>query len=79
MFGERPAHPRQGEQYDRGVREVARYRIEHDVLDETPGLGPEPDDRHVRTAWRRANTTVRQVQRRLGLSVDRDRGAGHEL
>jgi hypothetical protein len=24
MFGERPAHPRQAEQYDHGVREVAR-------------------------------------------------------
>ena len=44
-FGERPDNPRAGEQWDRGVRAVARYRVEHDVPDEIPGLGPEPPDR----------------------------------
>ena len=85
MFGERPAHPRQAEQYDRGVREVARYRVEHDVADAISGLGPEPepDEQRARSAWRQADTTLRQVQQRLGRSVDRgrglDRGAGLEL
>ena len=37
-----PAHPRQAEQYDRGIREVARYRVEHDVVDETRALGQSP-------------------------------------
>jgi conjugative relaxase-like TrwC/TraI family protein len=73
-LGERPTSPRAGEQWDRGVRAMARFRVEHDVADEIPGLGPEPDDQRTRSAWRQADTTVRQVQRRLGLSVDRDRG-----
>ena len=82
-FGERPAHPRAGEQWDRGVRAVARYRVEHDVPDEIPGLGPEPPDQRARGAWRQAATIVEEVQKRLGRSVDRgrghDRGAGLEL
>jgi hypothetical protein len=83
LFGARPAHPRHAEQYDRGVREVARYRIEHDVVDDAACRGPEPDDRHARGAWRQATRTMHQVQRRLGLEVERhlsrDRGAGRDL
>jgi len=80
-FGERPANPRTGEQWDRGVRAVARYRVEHDVPTEIPGLGPEPDDQRARGAWRQTASIVGEVQKRLGRSVDRghDRGAGLEL
>jgi conjugative relaxase-like TrwC/TraI family protein len=79
-FGERPAHPRAGEQWDRGVRAVARYRVEHDVPDEIPGLGPEPADHRARGAWREAASVIGEAQKRLGRSVDRghDRGAGLE-
>ena len=76
MFGERPAHPRQAEQYDRGVREVARYRIEHEVSDDAPELGPEPSDARQRGAWRQAANVARQVQRRLGREVTRERDLG---
>jgi conjugative relaxase-like TrwC/TraI family protein len=84
-FGERPAQPRAAEQWDRGVRAIARYRIDHDLPDHTPGLGPEPQDRSARHAWRQVDDSVEQVQRRLGRSIDRDRdrdrdrGAGLEL
>jgi hypothetical protein len=86
-FGERPAQPRSAELWDRGVRAIARYRIDHDLPDQTPGLGPEPKDRSARHAWRQVDDTVEQVQRRLGRSIDRDRdrdrsrdrGAGLEL
>jgi hypothetical protein len=61
---------------------VARYRVEHDVADDIPGLGPEPDYPRTRSAWRQAGNTVRQLQQRLGFSIDRDRrhdcGAGIE-
>ncbi|MCA1677977.1 MAG: AAA family ATPase, partial [Actinobacteria bacterium] len=62
-FGERPAHPRTAEQWDRGVRAIARYRIDHDIPDQTPGLGPEPKDRSARHAWRQVDDTIQQVQR----------------
>jgi conjugative relaxase-like TrwC/TraI family protein len=80
-FGERPAQPRAAEQWDRGVRAIARYRIDHEIPDQTPGLGPKPQDRSARHAWRQVEDTVEQVQRRLGRSIDRDRdrGAGLEL
>jgi hypothetical protein len=35
-FGERPDNPRPREQWDRGVRAVARFRIQHDVAEEIP-------------------------------------------
>jgi hypothetical protein len=68
-----------------GVRAIARYRIDHDLPDQTPGLGLEPKDCSARHAWRQVDDTVEQVQRRLGRSIDRDRdrdrdrGAGLEL
>jgi hypothetical protein len=66
MLGERPAHPRQADQYDRAVRHVARYRIEHQLPDDTPGLGPQPPAGHQRDDWRQAADVARQVQRRPG-------------
>ena len=38
VFGERPVQYKRAEQWDRGVRDVARYRIEHHVPNDTPGL-----------------------------------------
>jgi hypothetical protein len=80
-LGDRPDNPRAREQWDRGVRAIARYRVEHDVASEIPGLGPEPQDRRVRDAWRQAASVIAEVQKRLGRSVDRDhdRSAGLEL
>lgn len=74
MFGERPqASYRQAEHYDRGIREVARYRIAYDIPDHTPGLGAEPEAGDQRTAWRQADRAAEQAQRRLGRDVTRDR------
>jgi hypothetical protein len=42
LFGERPAHPRQAEQYDRGVRQVARYPSSTTSSTTPPALGPSP-------------------------------------
>jgi hypothetical protein len=82
-FGERPDNLRARAQWDRGVRVVARYRVEHDVPGEVPGLAPEPPDERARGAWRQARTVVAEVQKRLGRSVDRgrdyDRGASLDL
>jgi len=64
-----------GEQWDRGVRAIARFRLEHDVADEIPGLGPEPREGRGRGAWRQADAAVRQVQERLGRA---ERGRGRD-
>ena len=78
MFGARPEQYRRAEYYDRGVREVARYRLEHHVVDATPGLGPEPEAGADRSAWRQAARVAEQTQRRLGRDVARDRDVGLE-
>jgi len=42
-FGERLAHQRTAEQWDRGVRAIARYRIDHDLHPTRPqASGPNP-------------------------------------
>jgi hypothetical protein len=73
LFGERPPDPRAAERWDRGVRAIARHRVAHGVADEVAGLGPEPDARPARSAWRQADQLVRQVQRRLGFDVETER------
>ncbi len=66
MLGDCPAAPRQAEQYDRAIRTVARYRVEHDIPDSHPGVGPEPTDTTQRVRYREALSVAEQVQRRLG-------------
>jgi conjugative relaxase-like TrwC/TraI family protein len=73
LFGERPEQYQRAEHWDRGVRDVARYRIQHQLSDDTRGLGPEPAGTDARSRWRRANRVLEQTQRRLGVEVDRDR------
>jgi hypothetical protein len=57
-FGERPDTPRASGQWDRGVRAMARFRVQHDVADKVPGSDPSPPisapaRRGVRpSAWR---------------------------
>ncbi len=69
MFGDRPEQCRRAEHYNYGVREAARYRIEHAIGERTPKLGPEPAGRRARKAWRSASRVAEQTQRRLGRDV----------
>ncbi len=70
MFGAPPDNPRAQGQWARGVRAIARYRGEHDVPAETPGLGPEPPEGRARAGWRQASRVVTDVQQCLGRGVD---------
>ena len=78
LLGPRPEQYRRAEYWDRAIREVARYRIEHHVDASTPGLGPEPTGGAARGHWRQAARVVEQTQRRLGHDVARDRDVGRE-
>lgn len=73
-FGELPDDARIRAQWARGVRAVARYRVEHDLADEVPGLGPEPADLLARGAWQQSGRVLADTQKRLGRSIDRERG-----
>ncbi|MGI8622654.1 MAG: AAA family ATPase, partial [Solirubrobacteraceae bacterium] len=78
LLGERPEQYKRAEHYDRGVRDVARYRIEQHLDPDTPGLGPEPPGGPARGHWRQADRVLEQTQRRLGIDVDRDHTLHHE-
>lgn len=77
LFGQRPEQYRRAEYYDQAVREVARYRIEHQTPDQATGLGPEPAAGPARSTWRQVHRIVEQTQRRLGRDItthERDLG-----
>jgi len=78
LFGQRPEQYRRAEHWDRGVSDVARYRIEHHVDENTPGLGPEPASGPARGHWRQADRVLEQTQRRLGHELHRDRDLHRE-
>jgi hypothetical protein len=74
LLGERLAGSR-SEDWDNAVRRVARYRIEHQITDQTDPLGPEPSEPHQASEWQRAHETVERTERRLG----REHTHGHDL
>ena len=73
-FGARPEDWR-GETWDRAVRDLAAYRLDHDIADPDSALGPEPADPERRRAWDRKQGSIERSIERL----DRHRGRGAEL
>ena len=65
MLGDRPTTPRQAGQYDRAIRTVARYRVEHDIPDRHADIGPEPTDTRQHARYREAHNAAEQAQRNL--------------
>lgn len=65
--------------FNRGVRAIARHRVEHELPADVSDLGPEPKDDTERSSWREARGIVGQVQQRLGRSVQRDHGLDRGL
>jgi hypothetical protein len=76
-LGQRPAGARGGETWDRTAWGIARFRLDHDVMDHDRPLGPEPPGGgDHRREWDRANTALERGQRQLGREPGaRDRGA----
>jgi hypothetical protein len=75
-LGKRPAGSRESETWDQAARAVARFRLDHDIIDTDAPLGPEPagagDDRRARDHVKAA---LERAQRLLGREpADHDRG-----
>ena len=75
-----PAAPRR-EEWDRAARVLARYRVDQDLDNDVPGIGPEPDHPDKRRGWQRVSADLTRAQRRLGRehTLDRGRGRGRGL
>jgi len=69
-LGERPAEPAKAKAWDRGVREVEGYRLEHGVTDRSSAFGPEPQDAPARMAREATQRRLGDIQRRLGLEQE---------
>ncbi len=74
-FGERPADPRLRTEWEQGVRQVVRYRIQYDMSHPNDPLGAEPQQREQQRDWQRAREALDRSVRRLG----RDLGEDHDL
>ncbi len=64
-LGQRPADPTKAGAWDRGVREVERYRLEHGVKDRGSAFGREPQDAVARAAREAAQRRLAETQRKL--------------
>ncbi|MGA2321552.1 MAG: MobF family relaxase [Solirubrobacteraceae bacterium] len=68
-FGERPDGSRPCEIWEKGVRQAARYRLDHDITDLGSALGPRPEHREEQRDWERTRKALARDQRRLGRDV----------
>jgi hypothetical protein len=66
-LGQRPADPAKAKTWDRGVRGVEGYRLEHGVKDTHNAFGREPQDAVARAVREAARRRLVETQRRLGL------------
>jgi hypothetical protein len=78
-FGERPDEPRLRKEWDQGVRQVARYRLEYDLTDPDVPLGSEPQAREQQRDWQRAREALGRSARRLGRNADDNRDLAIEI
>lgn len=74
-FGERPTDPQLRKEWEQGIRQAARYRIQYDVTDSDDPLGAEPRQREQQRDWQRAREALDRGARRLGCDMDTE----HEL
>ncbi len=66
-LGERPDDPARAKAWDRGVRGIEGYRLEHRVKDTRNAFGREPQDAVARAVREAARRRLAEAQRRLGL------------
>jgi hypothetical protein len=72
-LGERPDGSRAGEAWDNALRQVARYRVEHEITDPSDALGPRPAQPEQQRDWERAREAIDRAERRLGRDVGTER------
>jgi conjugative relaxase-like TrwC/TraI family protein len=73
-FGERPTDLQLRKEWEKGIRQVACYRLQYDVTDSNDPLGPEPQQQEQQRDWQRAHETLSRTARRLGRDIDYDLG-----
>jgi conjugative relaxase-like TrwC/TraI family protein len=78
-FGERPADPRLGKEWEQGVRQAARYRLQYDITDSDDPLGSEPRQREQQRDWQRAREALDRSARRLGREPQSEREVDVEI
>jgi hypothetical protein len=78
-FGERPDEPQLRREWEQGVRQVARYRLQYDITDRHDPLGVEPQPREQQHDWQRARDALDRSARRLARDVSIDHDLGVEI
>jgi hypothetical protein len=66
-LGERPSTRRKRELWDRAAQGLARYRLEHDIVDDSSALGERPTDPARTEPYEQARATLERVRQHLGV------------
>jgi hypothetical protein len=72
-FGERPDGTWAREQWEEGVRQVARYRAQNEITDPSDALGPRPETDEQQHEWEVAHEAIERGAQELGRDVGRER------
>ena len=64
-LGPPPLARREHELWEHAIRDLARYRLEHDITTERPALGEPPTHREHMTDYQRAQATLERVRQQL--------------
>ena len=70
VLGDAPADPRLRTEWEQGIRQVARYRLQYVFTDPEDPLGTQPEPREQQRDWQRAREALDRSARRLGRHVD---------
>lgn len=68
-LGERPTTAGECELWDRAVRGLARYRLEHDVVGDRSALGEPPTDSALMERYEQARATLERARHELGFNA----------
>jgi hypothetical protein len=72
-FGERPDGTWAREQWEEGVRQVARYRAQHEMTDPSDALGPRPETEKQQHDRELASEAIERTTQQLGRDVASER------
>jgi hypothetical protein len=71
-FGERPDEPRRLKDWEYGVRQVARYRLQYSITDPEELLGQQPETPEQRRHWRQTRNALNHSAERLSRETCND-------
>jgi hypothetical protein len=78
-LGKPPTDPPLRKEWEQGIRQLARYRIQYGVTDPHDPLGPAPQTREQQRDWQHTPLALDRSARRLGRDGQNDHDLALEI